>query len=475
MNLTLWGVRVKNNGAGTANNVKIDSAQPRIVDNQQGLLVNFEIIGSYLDDKPAISSLLIPFGNILPNSAANGRWIMTSSLAGRFEDFTVNFTHADSLGGAVTSLIQATIPHYLIRDVKVDLPGRDNIRDFLALDGNVLRVYESSGVDTLVADQSSASVLTSSGTNSSGAAVFYLTTPVTAGPMYVQFTDPHNGTKAVGSMTRSDGKSIPLENVWLSKKRDTNNVLKFYFNLFDTNSTGIYNTAFSSTVVIAKPPVIQLVPDSTVIEGSLLTFSVTATDPDGTAPLLSVSSLLPSGATFTTAVGALNMVTGTFSWTPAKGMAGKYPVTFRATDGAFNFSTTTNITVTTPIVPAGPDVPLISAPQVGTDVKTLSPNLEVAASTNALDTAKTYHFQVYSDAGMQNLAVERLAVTRVVAGKTVWLLPVTLADNTWYYWRVRASDGTTFSSWAVGRFFANTVNDAPTLLCGRHERHRPRR
>lgn len=457
------GVRVKNNGSGPANNVKIDSAQPRIVENKQGLLINFEIIGSYLNDQPAISSLLIPFGNIAPNSAANGRWLMTSSLAGHFEDFTVTFTHADALGGALTSLIQATNPHFLIHDVKVDLPGRDNIRDFLSLDGSVLRVYESTGLDTLVTDQSASSVLTANGTSGNGEALYAVSTPATGGPMYVQLHDPYNGTMALGKMTRSDGKTIPAENVWLSKKRDANNVLQHFFNLFDTNTTGIYNTAFSSNVPVAHPPVIQLVPDSTVTEGSQLTFQVTSTDPDGTAPLLSTTSALPTGATFTTAVGANNVVTGTFSWKPSKGQAGKYPVTFSATDGALKAATTTNITVTTPIVPAGPDMPLIAAPQVGTDVNMLTPNLEVAASTNALDTAKSYHFQVFSDAGMQNLVAEKLSMARVTAAKSVWTVPVTLADNTPYFWRVRASDGTTFSSWAVGRFFVNTVNDAPTV------------
>jgi L-fucose isomerase-like protein len=455
------GVRVKNTGAATATKVKIDSAQPKIVDNRQGLALSTEIIGSYLNDQPAISSLLIPFGDIPASGAANGRWLMKSSLAGYFTDFTVTFTHADSLGGALTSLIKATNPHYLIRDVKVDLPGRDTIRDFLALDGSVLRVYESSGLDTLVTDQSGASVLSASGTAPSGEALFALSTPVTAGPMYVQLPDPHGGTKALGKITRSDGKTIAPENMWLSKKRDANNVMRYYFNLFDADTTGIYNATFTAAVAAARPPVIQLVPDHSVAEGSQLTFNVTATDPDGTAPLLS-SSTLPAGATFSTSVGANNVVTGSFSWTPTTGQAGKYPITFSATDGVLKSATSTNVAVTTTVAPGGPDMPLIVAPQVGTSVKVLSPVLEVADSGNALDTAASYHIQVFSDEGMQTVVAEKLSLARVAGGKSAWTLPVSLADNAMYYWRVRTSDGTTYSSWAVGRFFVNTVNDAPT-------------
>jgi len=457
------GVRIRNDGAAVASNVKIESAQPRIVDNQQGLLISFAIIGSYVNDQPATNSLLIPFGDIAPNGGtSNGRWIMTSSLAGHFEDFTVNFTHADALGGALTSLMKATNPHFLIHDVKVDMPGRDSIRDFLALDGVVLRVYESSGVDTVVTDQSALSVLTATGVDASGAATYALSVPPTGGPMYVQLPDPYGGTMAVGQMKRSDGKTLPTENVWLSKKRDANNVMQYYFNLFDTDSTtGIYNAAFSAPVAAPRPPVIQIIPDSTVTEGNALSFQVTASNPDGTAPVLS-SSLLPSGATFTTAVDANNVVTGTFNWKPTTGMAGKYSITFTATEGTLKTSATTNIAVTSPIVPAGPDMPLIAAPQVGTEVNVLSPKFEIAPSRNALDTSSSYHIQVFADAAMQNMVAEKLGLARVAAANTGWTLPIALADNTLYYWRVRASDGTTFSSWSVGRFFVNTVNDAPT-------------
>jgi hypothetical protein len=41
------GVRVKNNGVAAARNLKIDSAQPKIVENHQGLLIGFKLLGGY--------------------------------------------------------------------------------------------------------------------------------------------------------------------------------------------------------------------------------------------------------------------------------------------------------------------------------------------------------------------------------------------------------------------------------------------
>lgn len=137
------GVRVKNTGHATAKNLKIDSAQPKIVENNQGLLINFSLTGSYVNDAPAQNTLLINFGDIAAGTSKMGRWIMESTLAGKFTEFAAKFSHADELGGALTSILQATNAHFLIRDVRVDLPGRDYVRDFLAHDGDVIRVYES--------------------------------------------------------------------------------------------------------------------------------------------------------------------------------------------------------------------------------------------------------------------------------------------------------------------------------------------
>ncbi|MEN8221374.1 MAG: hypothetical protein ABFS56_34530, partial [Pseudomonadota bacterium] len=148
------GVRIKNDGHGVARQLKIESAQPRIVENELGLLIGFEIIGSSVNNQPANPSLLIDFGDIEASKTAVGRWQMITTLSGEFTEFNANFTHADELGGELTSLIEATNTHFLEKDVLVDLPGRDDIRDFLAKDGDILRVYESHGLDTEVNDHS---------------------------------------------------------------------------------------------------------------------------------------------------------------------------------------------------------------------------------------------------------------------------------------------------------------------------------
>ena len=78
---------------------------------------------------------------------------MITTLSGEFTEFTAAYSHSDELGGAVTSLLDGINTHFLIRDVLVNEPGRDAVRDFLADDGDAIRVYESDNIDTEVTDQ----------------------------------------------------------------------------------------------------------------------------------------------------------------------------------------------------------------------------------------------------------------------------------------------------------------------------------
>jgi len=75
-------------------------------------------------------------------------------------------------------------------------------------------------------------------------------------------------------------------------------------------------------------PVLDTIVDQTIDEAQILSFSVSASDPDGDIPLLSTSPL-PGLASFTDNGNG----TGSFEWTPTNEESGVYTVTFYATDG----------------------------------------------------------------------------------------------------------------------------------------------
>jgi len=228
------GVRITNTGYGIASHATIESAQPKIVKNDQGLLIGFQIASSYVDDEPSQPSLLIDFGDIDPGTSRMGRWSMTTSLSGQFFDFEAEYTHADDLGGALTSLIDPEHPpatHLLAHDVLVDLPERDQVRDFLALDGgedwdhDTYRVFESEGGTEEVATEFNASFDGS-----------HLTFPSTSSGilLYVRANTDWDGQGRTLAATRSDGTPVPTDNIWFSKRRTPDGAgwIKF-INLFE--------------------------------------------------------------------------------------------------------------------------------------------------------------------------------------------------------------------------------------------------
>jgi hypothetical protein len=125
--------------------------------------------------------------------------------------------------------------------------------------------------------------------------------------------------------------------------------------------SGIYQVTFrvtdgqvtvSETVKITvgnvnRAPVLNAITDKSVNSDSLLTFGVSATDPDGDAVNYSATGL-PSGATFSNQ---------TFSWTPSTSeLDNSYQVTFTASDGQLNDSQIVTITVVDTLAPTVTDL-----------------------------------------------------------------------------------------------------------------------
>jgi hypothetical protein len=488
------GVRVKNNGSGVARSLKIDSAQPKIVGNDQGLLIGFFIEGSEVNGQPATDSLLVAFGDIGSNEAGVARWIMNCTLSGQFVEFSADFSHSDELGGELTSLVEAVNTHFLVRDVRVDLPGRDLIRDFLAKDDAVYRVYESDTTDTVVTDHSAAANLKVNGDTAT------LSIPATAGFMVVQLDDPFGGRKIIKQIIRSDAKIIKTENFWLSKTRNEDHTWQHFINLFDVNTTGSYTLQFDDLTALPVPPVLEFIPDKIVAEDEQVSFIVTASDPNGTTPMLSAAPL-PAGAEFSDEENGM----GVFDWTPLEGQAGIYEITFTASDGVLKDARRMTITVQSfndsdgdgmadeweldhfgtldrdgsgdfdgdgisdldeflngsdPTSSNAPGIPQIIAPQDQAEVTGLTPDLVIQNSIDPDQDTVTYIFEIYSDQAMQNLVSGQEDVTET-PDTTSWTVPELLGDNSWHFWRVRATDGIGFSEWAYAGFFVNTANDPP--------------
>lgn len=236
-------VRIKNSGNGPASNLAIESAQPEIVENNQGLLINFELLNTQVNDGPVLNSLLAEFGDLAAGESVTAIWQMVVSLYGHFISFDADYYHSDSLGGTLTSLIESVNTHTLVGVVINDLPGRDSRRDFLALDGDTLMLYESEGADTPVSDHSAQSSLNLID-HGEGFQTYQWSFPATAGPVYAVLVDPTDGQGEVSSVWRSDGKNLSADNYWQMPTKPNQQWIN-QLHLFDANSTGSYQVIFA--------------------------------------------------------------------------------------------------------------------------------------------------------------------------------------------------------------------------------------
>ncbi len=112
------------------------------------------------------------------------------------------------------------------------------------------------------------------------------------------------------------------------------------------NSGRTGTTSRVVTVTPDRPPVVTATASATVNENAQLSFTVTASDPDGQpiGSLVADFSGLPAGHTATFVPGSGN-TSGTFSWKPSYSDSGSWSVTFRATANGLQAARTTAIKV----------------------------------------------------------------------------------------------------------------------------------
>jgi hypothetical protein len=102
-------------------------------------------------------------------------------------------------------------------------------------------------------------------------------------------------------------------------------------------------------------------------------------------------------------------------------------------------------------------------------VNTLRPTLSIQTATAENDPTTQVQWEIYADEAM-TLRVDSGMTPRGAAvagqvGPSSWQVTQNLIDNSKYWWRARAFDGSTlYSPWVNARLFVNLFNDAPGLF-----------
>ncbi len=260
------GVLVHNQGFGAANNLSITSAQPKIIENEHGLLIDFDILGSQVNGNQASPSLTADFGNIAAGETAVADWILKSTLQGKFIEYDATFEHVNSLGNPELSLIKEVDIHELVQKVQAD---DDGLSDFLVndeLDDNFYPdiLYFSDGTTAPVTPIDEVTV-------DAPVDIFDLEAQLTLSPpyegglggiSYITLDDPADGQFEIEKIIRSDDTEINPENIWRTDRTFPATGRPIYENklhFLDKDSTGSYTIIYDSND--SAPPQVREIID----------------------------------------------------------------------------------------------------------------------------------------------------------------------------------------------------------------------
>ena len=211
-----FAVILNNKGYGDATNVRMVTQQPKIIENEKGLYIDFEFLSSQLNgqEKTLAMGESIPteFGTIPAHSQAYAQWWLQSTLLGHFVDYNIEATHVTSYGNENLSLLDQVTIHELIHGFTPtgkggraflvnDIPDGDDLPD---------QVYftDATQADVTIAVNAVATKVTDT--------EYTLTvTPMKNGWNYGNVLDPTVGRQELIKVVRQrDNMEMPLDNVW---------------------------------------------------------------------------------------------------------------------------------------------------------------------------------------------------------------------------------------------------------------------
>lgn len=211
-------VMVQNKGVGAAKNLRITSSQPKIIENEKGLLIDFQLIATEIAGQSLSPSLTADFGDLLPGGIKIGRWLFKSSLQGQFIDYSVTFENVGPLRNfPELSTIEQTSIHELIHIVRAVGVADDGQPDFLVNDV----VDDDYLPDTLYLSQGTTHPVTVVRTGVFGPTPTdsqlerILEINAVAGWTYCRLLDPALGQWRLAKVLRGDGSEVPFgDNAW---------------------------------------------------------------------------------------------------------------------------------------------------------------------------------------------------------------------------------------------------------------------
>lgn len=211
-----FAVLISNVGYGDAENLRMVTAQPEMVDNEESLFLQYSITSSQLNGQEKSlafgKNVVTDFGTLPAQGHAYAQWWMTSSLLGHFIDYDISYTQLTMSQNPNLSLLGEVRIHELIRSIVVE--GNSNAR--CAFAANEEKDAQHRPDKLFLTDGTTAPIAAAQATIASNGDYRYTLTieAGSAGWVYAQAADPTGGNATIAEVTRSDGTVVPLRNIW---------------------------------------------------------------------------------------------------------------------------------------------------------------------------------------------------------------------------------------------------------------------
>ena len=211
-----FAVLISNVGYGDAENVRMVTAQPEMVDNEESLFLQYSITSSQLNGQEKSlafgKSVTTDFGTIPAHGHAYAQWWMTSSLLGHFIDYNVSYTQLTMSQNPNLSLLNEVRIHELIRSVVVE--GNANANYGFAVNG---KEDAQNLPDTLYLNDGTKEPINFGQAEIMQNGDYLYTLTVDAGNggwTYAKIADPTGGKATITEVIRDNETVMPLRNIW---------------------------------------------------------------------------------------------------------------------------------------------------------------------------------------------------------------------------------------------------------------------
>lgn len=251
-----FALLIKNEGAGDALDLVIDTQEPKVVENKNSLPVKYETLYSSIDGVEGVYPFdELPVGRIAAGGYKLARWFFSSNISGYVADYNAQMTKSsiygeefnlitvDGVRDLTRSISNVSVPVNAVREmrmlrltpdarmitlkadrssgdmlgdrVKSDIFLLDDIEDAEGLPDYVM-LADGSGTDDLEIVSGTSQIVNASGDVETQYVCTLEVSATRAGWVYGVIQDPTNGTMQLENVVRNDGADMGTNNFWLS-------------------------------------------------------------------------------------------------------------------------------------------------------------------------------------------------------------------------------------------------------------------